>query len=83
MPSTHVFSDALVVFALSTYSHFVVLQSAIHDSWAWKYSSTLGDTTLRYGASDCFDTFPFPTDTNLAAISLSLSMSSSSIEKGA
>ncbi len=38
---------------------FAVVQSCIHEVWARLLSSSLGDT-LRYSATDCFETFPFP-----------------------
>jgi len=59
-----VFSDRLYVFPLSEYSHFAMLQSRIHEPWARLLSSTLEDR-LRYSASDCFETFPFPPDATL------------------
>lgn len=59
--SNQIFSDALVVFNFSSYKEFSLLQSSIHEEWAWKYSSTMkGDR--RYTPSDCFETFPFPQD---------------------
>ncbi|MBF0231652.1 MAG: restriction endonuclease [Desulfamplus sp.] len=54
-----VFSDATVVFAYQKNNYFCILQSSLHENWAWKYSSTMkGDR--RYSPSDCFETFPFP-----------------------
>jgi len=54
-----VFSHATYVFALHSYSDFILMQSSMHDSWARKYASSMkGD--LRYTPSDCFETFPFP-----------------------
>lgn len=58
-PSDRVFSEQLQVFALSAASAFAVLQSRIHEPWARLLSSSLEDR-LRYAASDCFETFPFP-----------------------
>jgi hypothetical protein len=55
-----VYSEATVVFALNNYSKFAFLSSTIHDIWAWKNSSTMGSSTLRYSASKAFETFPFP-----------------------
>ncbi|MFV0328996.1 MAG: Eco57I restriction-modification methylase domain-containing protein [Dysgonomonas sp.] len=55
-----VFSEATVVFAFNSFSEFAVLNSSIHDIWAWKNSSTMGSSTLRYSASRAFETFPFP-----------------------
>jgi N-6 DNA Methylase len=57
-PSTF-FSEQLYVFALAHQTHFAVLQSRVHEPWARLLSSSLEDR-LRYAASDCFETFPFP-----------------------
>ncbi len=59
-PTQNVFQDSLNIFSIELYADFVVLSSTIHESWAWKYGSTLGDNTLRYSPTDCFETFPFP-----------------------
>ncbi|WP_205529509.1 type IIL restriction-modification enzyme MmeI [Taibaiella koreensis] len=59
-PINIVFSDSIVVIALSSYSQFTILSSVIHDAWAWKNSSTMGASTLRYSASKAFESFPFP-----------------------
>ncbi|RMH17508.1 MAG: hypothetical protein D6696_15590 [Acidobacteria bacterium] len=58
-PTNRIFSHGIVVFCLQTYSAFAVLQSRVHEYWARLLSSSLGDT-LRYAATDCFETFPFP-----------------------
>ena len=58
-PTNRIFSDQLYVFPLETSTAFAVLQSRIHEPWARLLSSSLEDR-LRYAASDCFDTFPFP-----------------------
>ena len=51
-----VYSDAMVVFIDCL---FGILQSDIHEHWAWLYSSSMkGDR--RYSPTDCFETFPFP-----------------------
>jgi hypothetical protein len=57
-----VFSEALVVFAISDYSNFAVLQSRVHEHWAHLLGSTL-ETRARYTPSSCFETFPFPRPT--------------------
>ena len=59
LPSHVVFSDALTVFALGSYSSFCVLQNQSHELWARFFGSSIGDG-LRYTPSDCFETFPFP-----------------------
>jgi hypothetical protein len=54
-----VFSHGVQVFVLSAYASLAILQSRIHEAWARLLSSSLEDR-LRYAASDCFETFPFP-----------------------
>lgn len=55
------FDHQLMVVALGEPFHFGVLQSAIHETWAWARGSTLkGD--LRYTNTTIFETFPFPCD---------------------
>jgi hypothetical protein len=61
-----VITEAVQIFGSASIEHFGLLQSSVHESWARKYSSTLGEG-LRYSTSDCFDTFPVPDD--LMAIS--------------
>ncbi|MBD2429401.1 hypothetical protein H6G62_26135 [Phormidium sp. FACHB-1136] len=39
------------------------MSSSIHESWVRAYSSTL-ETRLKYNPSDCFETFPFPENTD-------------------
>lgn len=58
-PTDRIFSHTLNVFALDRGSHFAVLQSRIHEPWARLHGSTM-KTDLRYTASSCFETFPFP-----------------------
>jgi methylase of polypeptide subunit release factors len=55
-----VFSDATNVFMSGSILFFTLLENSLHEHWAWKASSTMGGTTLRYSPSDCFETFPFP-----------------------
>jgi hypothetical protein len=57
--TSNVFSNAVFVFAIANFDSYSILQSAIHNEWARKYSSTL-ETRLRYAPTDCFETFPFP-----------------------
>jgi len=64
-PTERVFSQQLYVFPFSSYVQFPVLQSRAHETWVRLLSSEFGSSTtsgpvLRYSASECFDTFPFP-----------------------
>lgn len=49
------------VFALASNASFACLQSRPHEVWARFFGSSLEDR-LRYTPSDCFETFPFPTN---------------------
>lgn len=53
-----IFSDLVIVFAEDSYSRFAILQSSVHEYWAWKYGSTL-KSDRRYTPSSCYETFPF------------------------
>jgi hypothetical protein len=54
-----VFAYRTSVFPFSSFTYLALLQANIHESWAWKYSSTL-EGRINYSPSDCFETFPFP-----------------------
>jgi hypothetical protein len=58
-PVQRVFSEQLYVFPLDASTSFAALQCRIHEFWARLLSSTM-EERLRYSASDCFETFPFP-----------------------
>jgi hypothetical protein len=58
-PPARIFSEQLCVFPLDAMTAFAVLQCRVHEPWARLLSSSLEDR-LRYSASDCFETFPFP-----------------------
>lgn len=61
VPNSMIFSDATVVFASGAYTWLALLQSGIHEVWAKKHSSSLGET-VRYTPSDIFETFPLPNE---------------------
>jgi hypothetical protein len=54
-----VYSNATAVIADNRRSTLAILNSAIHEIWAWKYGSTL-ESRLRNAPTDVFETFPFP-----------------------
>ncbi|XXT25298.1 DNA methyltransferase [Sorangium sp. So ce429] len=58
-PTDRIFSEQLYVFPVHYSTTFACLQSRVHEPWARLLSSSLEDR-LRYAASDCFETFPFP-----------------------
>ena len=59
IPARMVFSHKLGVMQASD-QRICLLQSRIHEVWAWTLSATLGDTTLAYALTDVFGTLPFP-----------------------
>jgi N-6 DNA Methylase len=67
-PTDRVFSEQLYVCPFDKFSPFAVLQSRVHEPWARLLSSSLEDR-LRYSASDCFETFPFPSPDPRTALS--------------
>jgi hypothetical protein len=66
-PTRRTYSHKLYVFPLERNGIFAALQSRIHSIWTWLLSSTM-KTDLNYSASDCFETFPFPTDAALVTL---------------
>jgi len=57
--SGRVFANSLNVFAIPHVSGLSLLQSRSHEVWAKVMSSSMKDD-IRYGPTDCFETFPFP-----------------------
>jgi hypothetical protein len=55
-----VFSDRLVVLALSENSEFALLSSTLHDTLAHRPGATTHETRNTYFPTDAFETFPFP-----------------------
>ena len=60
--NNQVFSNALTVFALDSYSQQAILSSSIHQQWVVRYGSGMKDDA-RYIPTDVFETFPRPADT--------------------
>lgn len=60
VPNNQVYDSKLVVFAHENFDDFSILQSSIHNIWAWKRGTTLGSGTLTYTPTAVYQTFPFP-----------------------
>jgi len=58
----YVYMHKLGVIAFDDFLNFGILSSTFHNLWCWKNSSTLGAGTLNYSTTDCFETFPFPSN---------------------
>jgi hypothetical protein len=59
LPSGCVYANSLYVFSDSTYAHFAVVQSRVHEVWARMFGTSLEDR-LRYTGTSCYENFPFP-----------------------
>jgi hypothetical protein len=64
-PTDRIFSHKVCVFPFESAAALAVLQSRVHEPWAWLLSSTMRND-INYSPSDCFETFPFPPDPSLA-----------------
>ncbi|WP_405934165.1 hypothetical protein OG495_05380 [Streptomyces longwoodensis] len=71
VPTGQVFSHALCVFASSEYSLLALLSSSPHYWWAAECASTLGET-IRYTATDIFETFVRPDTSRLNSLGVRL-----------
>lgn len=58
-----VFSNALSIVAADSDLYYAILNSELHNSWAWKYGSSM-KRDLRYTPTSIFETFPFITNIN-------------------
>jgi type I restriction-modification system DNA methylase subunit len=63
VPSSHVFSHKLGVFATDSFADQTLLSSSLHQLWAMKYGSTMR-SDVNYSPSDVFATFPRPAVTD-------------------
>lgn len=52
-------SEQVVVFPIESWTAFAVLQSRVHGAWVQMNATHMGEG-IRYSASECFETFPFP-----------------------
>lgn len=53
-----IFSNSLGVIASDSFGIFSILNSSLHNEWAWKYGSRMKND-LRYSSNDIFYNFPF------------------------
>jgi hypothetical protein len=59
LPTGWVYSKTMILMDVPTYAGFCCLKARTHETWSRFLASFLGDS-IRYTASDCFATFPFP-----------------------
>ena len=60
-PTNFIFTDRLYVLTSDRWDLYLIVQSTIHEIWARKYSGSLKQD-LNYSPTECFVTYPFPTD---------------------
>ncbi|MEW8375810.1 MAG: DNA methyltransferase [Candidatus Thiodiazotropha sp.] len=61
LPNGMVYDQKLIVFAVESMAEFCVMHSRFHEEWALFFGSTMKDDPV-YTPSDCFETFPFPSN---------------------
>lgn len=59
VPNGWLYNEKTIVFAFDDDYHFALLQSAVHEFWIRRFTSTMR-TDINYAPTDCFDTFAFP-----------------------
>jgi hypothetical protein len=62
LPTNQVFADKITLFLFEGFDAFAVLQCSFHEQWAWHWGTTM-KTDLNYSHTDCFQTFPFSSNT--------------------
>lgn len=60
VPSRSVFNHKTKVYFLYEWYNFAVLQSSLHQEWAFWNCATLGSSTLSYSTSAALETWPMP-----------------------
>ncbi|MBC9714316.1 SAM-dependent DNA methyltransferase [Streptomyces sp. TRM66268-LWL] len=66
IPTAWLPSDATIAFATDSFAKQAVLSSSLHQVWAIKFGSGMRNDP-RYTPSSVFETFPFPTESELLA----------------
>ncbi len=62
-----VFSEQTVLFATDSMCEFSILNTTLFGEWAAQQSSSMG-VTMRFTPTDCFETFPFPSNEDRYAL---------------
>lgn len=60
-----IFSVKVIVFTFDTFKYFSIIQSHFHNEWVWKYSTTMGSSTVQYSTSLCYENFPLPQNSSV------------------
>jgi hypothetical protein len=60
VPTSNVYNTKTKLYFLNRWSEFAVLQSCLHQEWAFWNCGTLGASTLNYSTSFALETWPMP-----------------------
>jgi hypothetical protein len=67
VPTSYIFSDKIVAFALEPAPSLAMLQSRIHETWMNLFKTTMKDDRI-YTIERIFETFPFPSEFQISSI---------------
>jgi hypothetical protein len=59
LPTGWIYNKTMILLDVPTFAGFACVKATTHEVWSRFLASSLGDS-IRYTASDCFETFPFP-----------------------
>ncbi|MFW7344262.1 type IIL restriction-modification enzyme MmeI, partial [Pollutimonas sp. H1-120] len=60
VPTSNVFNHKTKLYFLYQWADFAVLQSSLHQEWAFWSCGTLGASTLSYSTTAALETWPMP-----------------------
>jgi len=58
LSSKNIYSVKCIVFASNEAILYSNIQSSLHTIWVWKYGTTMGSSTIQYGTTSSFNTYP-------------------------
>lgn len=64
VPTGNVYNKKTKLYFMDAWWEFAVLQSSLHQEWAFWTCGTLGASTINYSTSVAFETWPMPTVDN-------------------
>jgi hypothetical protein len=62
LKSGSIYDQKLIVLSAPDAASFGACQSRIHEAWARAFAATTAGDSLSYAPTDCFSTFPFPSN---------------------
>lgn len=68
VPTDNIYNHQTKLYFLYEWSEFALLQSSLHQEWAYWNSGTMGASTLRYSTSTSLETWPMPSTRELTEL---------------